>query len=389
MLEEQSGQLQPDFDVPDPADSMNPRIFNIRHAVSQVMDIQQTNKPPGDAALVQFAGTTLVESNDVLDLLEPTLKKAGVHAYYSQGNEPDLQLITVLEGRFNPSPRPWWPNLLLFISTVLSLLWVGSLIAASGDGREISSLSDIRLWEGWQYASGLMLILGAHELGHYFAARYHNVDVTLPYFIPLPFGFFGTLGAFIQLREPMRNRNMLFDVGVAGPLAGLIFAVPILLYGLATADIEVIPQGEGFIREGNSIAYALAKIVAFGRFVPDGNEDVLLNQFAQAGWTGLFVTALNLIPVGQLDGGHVLFTLVGRYARRMFIPIVSLFVFLTLFVNTSWALWTILLFFFGRMHAVPLNSVTPLSSGRRILGIITLIIFVLIFIPNPIEIVNP
>ena len=162
----------------------------------------------------------------------------------------------------------------------------------------------------------LLGILVAHEFGHYFAARYHKVAVSLPYFIPLPIGF-GTLGAFIRLREQVPDRRKLFDIGVAGPLAGLVIAIPMLFYGLSTSPLDVAPQGVPVELEGNSILYFLAKIAVFGQALPNHltGQDVFMNQVTFAAWIGLLVTALNLLPVGQLDGGHTVYALFGEKAR--------------------------------------------------------------------------
>lgn len=387
MLEEQS-QLTSDYvDIP-PAPSRSTtgsgqkmELSNLQAAIAQVFEIRNVVYPPMPRALAQFSGQLLVPAAEALDQLEPIFEKNGVHAYFTQDERSGSHLITVFQGRYKTTPRPWWPNALLFVLTVLSLLFLGASIEAAHDDR-----TSINLLEGWPYALSLILILGAHELGHYFAARYHNVSVTLPYFIPMPISFFGTLGAFIQLREPMRNRRVLFDVGVAGPLMGLFFAVPILFLGLATSEIKPDPAEGGF-REGNSIVYALAKTLVFGRFVPSDGEDVLINQLAQAGWTGLFITGLNLVPLGQLDGGHVTYTLFGRFVRRLYWPLIAIFVALSL-INTAWLIWTILLFMLGRSYAMPLDDITPLDGRRRLIGYVTLLIFILVFVPNPLTPIN-
>lgn len=388
MLEEQSGQHNDYVHVPAAEPLPNPhqkRLSKIYDVVSQVLSIQITHPAQSDVELVAYEGALLVDSDEVIDTLDESFAKLGVHAYFREHEvKPDTYLIRIMGGRFDPEPRSWIINAVLFALTVLSLFWVGAGIQAGLDNPGATNFEDldIQLWKGWQYAVGLMLILGAHELGHYFAGRYHKVAVTLPYFIPLPFGF-GTLGAFIQLREPMKSRNILFDIGVAGPLAGLFFAIPILFLGLATSEIHPIP--ENVIFEGNSLFYAGAKILVFGRFVPDGTDDVFINQFAQAGWTGLFVTMLNLIPVGQLDGGHVMYSLFGKYARKLYMPIVGTLAMLTVLVNPAWGLWTVILLFLGRTYAIPLDDVTPLSNRRRFVGYLAVVVFILLFIPDPLR----
>lgn len=388
MLEEQSGQHNDYVHVPAAEPLPNPhqkRLSKIYDVVSQVLSIQITHPAQSDVELVAYEGALLVDSDEVIDTLDESFAKLGVHAYFRQHEtKPDTYLIRIMGGRFDPQPRSWIINAVLFALTVLSLFWVGAGIQAGLDNPAATNFEDldIQLWKGWQYAVGLMLILGAHELGHYFAGRYHKVAVTLPYFIPLPFGF-GTLGAFIQLREPMKSRNILFDIGVAGPLAGLFFAIPILFLGLATSEIHPIP--ENVIFEGNSLFYAGAKILVFGKFVPDGTDDVFINQFAQAGWTGLFVTMLNLIPVGQLDGGHVMYSLFGKYARKLYMPIVGTLAMLTVLVNPAWGLWTVILLFLGRTYAIPLDDVTPLSNRRRLVGYLAIAVFILLFIPDPLR----
>lgn len=241
------------------------------------------------------------------------------------------------------------------------------------------------IWRGIPYAASILLILGAHELGHYFAARRRHVAVTLPYFLPFPWGMFGTFGAFIQLREPMRNRKVLFEIGAAGPLAGLIFAVPILLIGLATSPTGPIPFGPSLI-EGNSLLYAVSKRLIFGEWLPSAHLDVYLNSLAWAGWTGLFVTGLNLLPIGQLDGGHVLYALIGERAKQSYLPVIVLLTALTLFTSGGMLLILVLLILFGRAHAVPLDNVTRLDPRRRLYAVATLVIFAIVFVPMPLTV---
>lgn len=294
-------------------------------------------------------------------------------------------VLTALPFVFKPEKSRWSINLLLFVATIFSTLLTGASYSATGP--------EINLWQGWPFSLSILLILGTHELGHYFAARYHKVPVTLPYFIPLPFfSLFGTLGAFIQLKAPVKNRRALFDVGAAGPLAGLVFAIPILIYGLATSPVGPIgqpPPGGAITLEGNSLLYAFIKFSIFGQLLPTPTGiDVHLNQVAWAGWVGLLVTGLNLIPVGQLDGGHVAYVLFGRAAKQLFWPVLfSLGALVLLTGTTMWVLWIFLLYFLGRMHAEPLDDMTPLDPKRRMLAFATLALFVLVFVPIPLQII--
>ncbi|MCL4238936.1 MAG: site-2 protease family protein [Anaerolineae bacterium] len=375
-----AGPLPPK-ETPTPLDPVRAQL---QEAVSTVMQISRADLHTPPPMSGRFIGRLRVGSEMAYAHLDSIFAPLDHHVVLTT-DEGDEHVILAIKGRIRPRPRPIWPNIVLLILTVLSLLFVGAsqdAVLQEGESLPLSSI-----WRGWPYALSVLLILGAHELGHYFAARFHGVHVTLPYFIPLPLGFFGTLGAFIQLREPVRNRKILFDVGVAGPLAGFLLAVPILFIGLATSDVTPLPA-DGYILEGDSLLYGLAKFIVFGQMLPNGHEDVLINQVAKAGWMGLFITGLNLIPVGQLDGGHVVSTLLGRRAQRLYLPVLGVFLILS-FLNSMWLLWTMLLFLLGRLYAMPLDAITPLDPRRRRLGYAALLIFVLVFVPNPLQIVQP
>jgi membrane-associated protease RseP (regulator of RpoE activity) len=328
---------------------------------------------------------------DLLALFRETSGRAKPQSTAQPARQP-RQLIYIVQGRVNPKPRSWIPNLVLFLLTLFSLFYVGMFQAlgeiASRDLAQAEALVAnglLELWRGYPYAFGIMLILGAHELGHYFAARRRKIAVTLPYFLPNPLdvfliGLIGTFGAFIQLRQPIRNRKMLLEIGAAGPLAGLIFAIPILLLGLATSPVKEIQTG---IVEGNSLLYAVAKIITFGRFLPDGTYDVYVNQLAWAGWTGLLVTGLNLIPIGQLDGGHVMYALFGNRAKSLYFPVMAILTLLVLTTGGTFILMLFLLLLLGRTHAVPLDDITPLDPPHRLVAIVTLVVFALVFVPVP------
>lgn len=394
MFDEQTTQSA-EYQAPQPTQHLfNSAQQKLEDAVAGIMDIQQRAYNLVEPTFARFLGQLRMDSAEAFDLLDARLEAMGFHAHFSIDEPTNLHRIDIFRGRFAPPPRPVWPNVVLLILTILSTMSVGALL----DDVPYEEIFGPKILYGWPYALSVMLILGAHELGHYFAARYHKVSVTLPYFLPFPplLGFgFGTFGAFIQLREPMRNRKQLFDVGVAGPLAGLIFAIPVLILGVATADIDKLPTKAecerggtcDYLMEGNSVVYGVTKYVLHGKWLPNDIEDMTINQLSFAGWTGLFVTGLNLLPVGQLDGGHILYTLVGKTARRLYLPALITMGLLAL-NNSSWFLWVLLLFFFGRVHAVPMDDITPLDSRRRALGIFALAIFFLIFTPSPFEFVS-
>jgi membrane-associated protease RseP (regulator of RpoE activity) len=306
-------------------------------------------------------------------------------------------------------------QLLLFIATCLTTTLNGALLAVP---ESIARAGGVGAWmfthlaAGLPYSVPLMLILVVHEMGHYVVARAHSVPASLPYFIPLPppLGF-GTLGAVIGMR-PSRDRNQIVDIGAAGPLAGLAVAIPIIIYGLAHSTVGPVPHGSAF--EGNSILYMVLKRLVTGRWLPRAGVDVSLGLVAQAGWFGLFVTMLNLIPIGQLDGGHVATAYFGgeRYERvsrvlHRLLPLWALGNFLYVLLDSrladrsSWAasgaaatqvafppiVWFGMLFLLpkmggGRYHP-PLEDGTPLSPSRRRLALATALIFLLIVMPWP------
>ena len=357
-------------------------VEGIREAITPLFVTIDTTLDWPEPGHFRLRGRFLRDTADCFDDLRAIFEGYGFTPMLRQ-EDGGLALIG-LPHVFNPSASNWVINLILLIVTILSTMFVAAL-GETGDTR--TALSQI--WLGLPFSISIMVILGAHELGHYFAARHHHVPVTLPYFIPMPFSVIGTLGAFIQLKAPVKNKRALFDVGAAGPLAGLVFALPILLYGLATSPVGPLPTG-GYMLEGNSILYAAAKILVLGQMLPANGLDVSLNQLAWAGWVGLLVTGLNLIPVGQLDGGHVSYVLFGQRAKQFFWPVLIALSLLTALTGMlMWLFWIFLIFFFGRAYAVPLDDVTPLDSRRRALAIFTLILFFLVFVPIPLQIITP
>ncbi len=413
MLHEPAAQ--PDYfpSSPPTAKSAEPPgqdIAAIRGIVGQYLEIREEHfydlldLPAEDQAivargvesqlLVSFVGTLREGSAVVYEALENALKPHNQHALLRENRRSEHpHLIHVIVGRpTKPRELPVWPNILLFVLTLLSVLYTGTTIAiaelsldqpalAQELGSSLGSLF-ANLWRGWPYALSILLILVPHEMGHFLMMRRHHVAASWPYFLPgLFISPFGTFGAAILLRESMKDRKTLLDIGASGPIAGFLVAVPVVFIGLATS--RVLPMtGEGLI-EGNSLLYAFAKFVIFGEVLPNGQVDVLVNQVAWAGWTGLFVTALNLIPLGQLDGGHVFFSLFGNRARLLYWPLLISLGAVAFFIAPAWILFVFLLLFFGRYYAVPLDAVTPLNPARRWIAAFAILIFVLTFTPVP------
>ncbi len=305
-------------------------------------------------------------------------------------------------------------NLVLFILTLVSVLVTGGLYGYEGQLPQNTGAALFELIKnGWPFAVTLLAILGAHEFGHYFAGRKHGVQVTLPYFIPMPLSLFGTMGAFINMRSIPKNKRALFDLAVAGPLSGFVLSVIALIIGLNLSEVSQLPlsatSGGGLQMEGNSLLYLLLKYFTFGKLLPEpaninslanliywsryfftgqpfpwGATDVMLHPVAWAGWAGLFVTGINLLPAGQLDGGHIFSSLFGEKVTRMLFPFLIAGMVILGFFSNVWWMWAVLLLFFGRYYAEPLEQVTELDTKRKIIGYIALIVFILTFIPAPI-----
>ncbi len=278
--------------------------------------------------------------------------------------------------------RPWL-HWLLFLLTVITTTWAG----AAHQGVDLAQEPG-RFTVGLPYALGLLLILGFHELGHFYMARRHAMDVTPPFFIPVPFGL-GTFGAFIQMRTPPANRKMLFDVAVAGPLAGLVVAIPALLIGLQSSTLATVPEdavGPGFLHGatvGSSALFTILVRLSMGDAAQYGTV-VHLSPLAFAGWLGLVITALNLLPVGQLDGGHITRALFGSAVGQTIsrLAMWSL-ILLALFVWPGLMMWALIIFLIAGRGTPPLNDITPLDRGRMAVGYFALLILVLILAPVP------
>jgi len=302
---------------------------------------------------------------------------------------PELPLSPAVAVRRRFQDRRWLHFALLVLTIASTTL--------SGAGHYAAFLSDfarrpvelgntLLLVNGLWYSGTILLILGAHELGHYLACRYYQVDASLPFFIPMPILLTGTLGAFIKIREPIRSKRMLFDIGIAGPIAGFVFAVPTLFVGVAMSPVVRVPVDLAGFNLGEPLLFKAAAWLTWGS-IPDGHS-LNLHPMAFAAWFGLLATALNLFPIGQLDGGHISYAVLGRRSTTVTIASILVAICLTYF-SSSWLVWTVLLvtmtLVMGPHHPRTLDEEIPLDSRRRILAVVALAIFALCFTYNPIE----
>lgn len=266
-------------------------------------------------------------------------------------------------------------HIVLFVLTFATTLLAGAL------QQGVNPLTEpVRLVEGMPFALTLMLILLSHELSHYIASRSHHTHATLPYFIPAP-SIIGTFGAFIKMKSPIITRKALIDIGASGPIVGFMFSVAACVIGLSQSEVVSAAGGQYALSLGDSILFTLLSKMILG-VTPEG-YDILLHPVAFAGWIGLFVTSLNLLPIGQLDGGHIAFALLGKLHQSVSTALVVALAVLGLFLWGGWTLWAILMLILGLRHPPVMRWETPLDPGRVLIGWLSLIIFVLTFIPTP------
>ncbi len=390
--------------------------------VQRIMRIDNITwgKPPKEP-IVKYRGEIYREDTaHAYDELNGSLRPFGVTPLFRLEN--GQHSIHIINGVIQPKPSDIRWNIIMFLLSAISVLLAGVIYSYQGPVPQNAGLVETlgillqHLDVGLPFAVSFLGILLAHEFGHYLAARHHKTQVSLPYFIPFPLSPFGTMGAFIQAKEPPRNKRTMLDIGIAGPLAGMVVAIPVLIYGLLISKMGTLPvslDSSGLSLEGNSLLYLFLKFITKGQLLPApisygdvspifywvrylltstplpfGARDVLMSPVAWAGWAGLLITSLNLIPAGQLDGGHIVYVLLGKRAIRLWPFILGALVLLG-FVWEGWWLWAFLIFFLGRTYMEPLDQITPLDDKRRILAVVGIILFILVFMPVPLTQVAP
>ena len=307
------------------------------------------------------------------------------------------ELFPPVESSYHPVPppvrrrEPLTRYIVLFVLTLISTTIAGTgvglgLLFALGTGRigivEALPILAYGLW----YSLSILAILGAHEFGHYFACVYYRVNASLPYFLPMPILLTGTLGAVIRIRQPMPSKRALFDIGIAGPLAGFVVAVPLLFIGMAASSVIPINSDGNGLWFGEPLLLQLVAWLTFGS-LPEGYT-VGMHPMLFAAWFGMLATCLNLFPIGQLDGGHISYAVFGRASTWITLGTVAVLLGLS-FVSSSWIVWSVMtiamLFALGPHHPRVFDEAVPLDRTRLWLAALALVIFIVCFTPAPIE----
>jgi Zn-dependent protease len=366
-----------------PESDGNDDILWLRPLLNGVFDIEDLTSGLANGKALRIRGRLLVPAAEAYTRLSPAL--AEHHRTLLLRREQDRDIIVSLNWVNHPKPDRVWPAILLGVLTVISVLVTYMLNHVM---RELSWDAFLGgIGEGLQFALALLAILMAHEMGHYLVARRFGVAVSPPYLIPLPLSPFGTMGAVIRMKGIPPSRRAMLLTGAAGPLAGLAVCVPILIVGIMLSDVMPLPQTGSYVVEGNSVLYAGLKYLIHGQWLPSETHDLFMHPLAFAGWAGLLVTGFNLIPAGQLDGGHVAYAWLGQRARYLTWGVVGGLLLMGL-LWPGWILWGMLILLLSRGQQEPLENITPLSSRELALALLLLGLFILTITPVPLRYIN-
>ncbi|MGQ9904018.1 MAG: site-2 protease family protein [Anaerolineae bacterium] len=349
------------------------KLNALRARVIDIMAVE--DQQMGDDRAITFIGRLRVEAEEAFHRLKAHFVELGYVPLLRDNDSGERQMIVAIRGELQSTlaQRPW-VNLGLLAATIVTTVFAGGQYASLLAGDGAFSIESI-LSYGVPFAATLLLILGAHELGHYIQARRHRLPVTLPFFIPVPFGL-GTFGAFIQLRGPVENKRALFDVGVGGPIAGLAIAIPLFVVGLVMSVVTNSPAPPT-----RSILMEL--LIAI--FLPDATTNgILLNPVLLAARFGLIITAVNLLPIGQLDGSHIAYAALGRrWARWIGYATIAIMVVLGIVSSPMWFVWIGFVLLSGMRHPAPMNDITPLDLRRNVAFLATAVLFLSLFSATP------
>jgi membrane-associated protease RseP (regulator of RpoE activity) len=337
----------------------------------------------GRGQVIAFRGRVLSPPETIFEELQYRLERHDYLPVLQRHGDQDV-LLAIKGVAQQKAGSSIFVHLLLFLATLFTTIGAGAGLNGENLLSAIATADPAQILQavmaGIPFAGSLLLILGIHELGHYAAARYHRINVSLPYFIPMPFSAIGTMGAFISLRAPMRDRRVLFDVGVAGPIAGFLVAVPIFMIGLWLSP--VIPDvGRQATLDRFGLSLLTSALVSLLKDVPAGYS-VAFHPVLFASWLGLFITSINLLPLGQLDGGHTIYAVFGRSAHAISRLTFALLLLAGFLFSSQWLFWAFFALLGGLDHQPPLNDITPLDAPRKRIAFFTLLMFFITFVPR-------
>lgn len=357
---------QPEFPAPSASERLE-LIARLRTALAGVMNVSGYRFAENGQPVLTGAFTQPIDT--VYKPLRAAAESAGYTPWLRDGENGKYEVF------FTPGVIPktkfnFTTPLALFVATVIS-------VVVTGSGLSLAHLGD-----GLMLAASMLSILVVHEFGHFIVAKLRGAPVSLPYFIPLPvISLVGTLGAVIVQREPFEDRRKLLEIGIAGPLAGFIVAVPLMVLGYALSHVGPVPDGS--LTFGDSLLTRAMSLLMFGKPYPVGGMDIFLHPIGFGAWFGLLITGINLLPVGQLDGGHVAYAILGENAKYLSYAVIAIMLILTITVSQSWLLWVALMLMFGRSHPPSFNQAVKLEPLHYALAIVGLLVLVLTFVPMP------
>ena len=338
-----------------------------------IMTVREVNVEREPPFTVIFTGRLLCDAETVLPILEQRFASSGCVPLIRRHGQDDM--VVAVEHTARVGKQRIWLNLLLFGATFVTTTAAGAALVGADVWRNPAAIL-----LGLPFSLTLLAILVTHELGHYFMGKWHGVHVTLPYFIPMPFSILGTFGAFIQMNGPIRNRRQLFDVGFAGPLAGFVVALPLFILGLLWSEVSRAPFGMMVVGLGDSLLTAILKGLLQPTLV---GQTLQWHPVAIAAYFGILLTGVNLLPAGQLDGGHISYALFGRAARPVAVVTLAVLVLMGMLIWRGWFIWAGFIFLSGLRHPTPLDDVTPLDRARVLIGVGAFVLFALTLIPAP------
>jgi membrane-associated protease RseP (regulator of RpoE activity) len=352
------------------------KIQVIREALYGILEIQAVYHTKRDVYIKAFPYSSV---DNWKEITSNRLSSLGYSVEFDRLDPDQTSGPVVLHVR-KPGERTEgeipWTNIILFGLTVITTLLAGAIM------NRVNPLSNpILIFKGASFAVPLLLILTFHEFGHYIESKKAGIKVSLPYFIPGP-TLFGTFGAVIRSKSPFKTRRDLLDVGAAGPIAGFVVAVVVIIIGLSQSQIIQEVSAEGFVL-GESLIFKFLSWMVL-KDLPPGHT-VLLSPTAFAGWAGILVTMLNLLPIGQLDGGHIMYALLGRNQRKVAMVATLSLIPLGFFLWEGWFVWVVLVLLIKIGHPPTLNDQIPLDTRRKVIGWLAMLIFILSFTPVPIK----